>query len=200
MASQKAATSKTNLEGFWRMLLLMGVVAAIVVGIFLVMRLESTPQDPADVLEFAQANDLLTADEVEAALGPEVTGGWIIEDDEVNCVRYALKMPDELRDVVEFEMRECDFVVAGGSEAAEELFASHAREMREDQPPDAIYEPALVGGDSVVAVAYEYSGERWILVRKGDAVIEVQVGEDLTREQADNLVQAAVDKLVDWSR
>lgn len=170
---------------------------------------ESTPDDPADVVEWAQANNLLTAEDVEAVLGSGTTvpEGWILEleegclSGEHDSLGVDYYLPEDV-----WQLGECVIFETG-----QEVYAAIERDLfsgvGEERASTVRYEPALVGADILEAVGYEVPddeqatvvGLRTVVVSTEDLVISIGTagGEAMTREQIDDLAQTAVDKLVD---
>jgi hypothetical protein len=157
------------------------------------------PDDPADVLQWAQANDLLTAADVEAVLGSGATApdGWIREKACPSGKHDSLGVEYYLPDV--WQLGECVIFETG-----EEVYAS----IQRDLPDDALiqrYQPALTGADIVEAVGYGEpdggppAGTRAVVVGTEDLVVYIGTasGEAMTRVQIDALAQTAVDKFLE---
>jgi hypothetical protein len=155
---------------------------------------ENPPDDPAEVSAWAQANNLLTAADVEAVLGPgtAVAEGWIRED----------ACPSNRHDSVgvSYGFAEDEGVVGECVifETGEEVYASIDRDLPVEESVQR-YDLDLVGADIVAAFAYDEGfgeGPQAVIVSTRDLVIFIEGGAD-TREQAEALAQTAVDKFAD---
>lgn len=182
------------------------------------------------VSEWAQERNLLTSDDVVAALAepttkpmdatsPEVANypdywgsGFLFpfpSDEAVMDagVSYDLHKEGDSRNVV---MGVSEYVIEGPTIA--ETYATMEAAERQRNTPDEQYDPAPIGVD---AFAFETDGgsgaiHHLVVVNTGDALVVIATGpaspdypeadltegENLTREQVDNVVRVAVEKLL----